>query len=154
MCFSASLALDFTVNVWDVRRPYVPSALFDTHTDATTGITWRGEDPDVLLSVDRGGTLYQSVMHEAIRPSEISNNVALSISAKGDLVTAHRDKTQSMFYARPAASSSSGSGSRSNMTGLFNVTPDTADLYGRAGQHQQRNSPVSSRMSPMVEKFK
>jgi hypothetical protein len=50
---SASLALDFTVNIWDVRRPYVPSSIVDRHLDATTGIAWRGDDPNVMISISR-----------------------------------------------------------------------------------------------------
>ena len=39
------------VNIWDVRRPHVPSTVFDNHQDNTAGIQWKGGDPNVLLSL-------------------------------------------------------------------------------------------------------
>lgn len=35
---SCSLILDFSVNIWDIRRPYVPFASFNEHKDVVTGI--------------------------------------------------------------------------------------------------------------------
>ena len=52
ICISAALALDFAINIWDIRRPYVPHASFLEHKDVTTGIAWRG-DLDTLLSTSR-----------------------------------------------------------------------------------------------------
>ena len=49
---SVALVVDCTVNVWDVRRPYIPYAAFTNHKDVATGIAWRG-DPDVLLTTSR-----------------------------------------------------------------------------------------------------
>ena len=34
---SCSLLLDFSVNVWDIRRPFVPFAAFTEHKDCVTG---------------------------------------------------------------------------------------------------------------------
>ena len=48
---SASISLDMAVNIWDVRRPHVPSTVFDNHQDNTAGIQWKGGDPNVLLSL-------------------------------------------------------------------------------------------------------
>ena len=33
---SCSLHIDFSINVWDVGRPYIPFAAFDSHTDIAT----------------------------------------------------------------------------------------------------------------------
>lgn len=49
---SCSLVVDCTVNVWDVRRPYIPLAAFNEHKDVVTGMAWRG-DPHVFLSTSR-----------------------------------------------------------------------------------------------------
>lgn len=49
--YSSSIALDMAVNIWDIRRPHVPNTLFDKHQDATAGIQWKGNDPNVLLSL-------------------------------------------------------------------------------------------------------
>ena len=40
---------DFSVSVWDVRRPYIPFAIFSEHKDVATDIKWL-TDPDRLLS--------------------------------------------------------------------------------------------------------
>ena len=48
---SASISLDMAVNIWDVRRPHVPSIVFDNHQDNTADIQWKGGDPNVLLSL-------------------------------------------------------------------------------------------------------
>ena len=40
---------DFTVSVWDVRRPYVPFAVFNEHKNVATDIKWL-QDPERLLS--------------------------------------------------------------------------------------------------------
>ena len=37
---SCSLLLDHNVNVWDVRRPYIPFACFDEHKDVATCECW------------------------------------------------------------------------------------------------------------------
>ena len=49
---SCALVVDFGINVWDIRRPYVPFATFNEHKDVATGIAWRG-DPQSFLSTSR-----------------------------------------------------------------------------------------------------
>lgn len=49
---SSALVLDSAINVWDVRRPYIPYASFAKHTDVATCIAWKG-DPFILLSTNR-----------------------------------------------------------------------------------------------------
>lgn len=49
---SVALVVDCSVNIWDVRRPYIPFASFNEHKDVTTGIAWRG-DPHMLLTTSR-----------------------------------------------------------------------------------------------------
>ena len=49
---SVALIFDYAVNVWDIRRPYIPFATFNQHTDVTTGIEWRG-DPDLFVSASK-----------------------------------------------------------------------------------------------------
>jgi WD40 repeat protein len=50
---STALMFDCSVSVWDVRRPYVPFAAFTEHKDVCTGILWRCNDPDLLLSTSK-----------------------------------------------------------------------------------------------------
>ncbi len=34
---SCALLLDFSISIWDIRRPFVPCAAFDEHKDVVTG---------------------------------------------------------------------------------------------------------------------
>lgn len=49
---SCALVVDCSVNIWDVRRPYIPFAAFNEHKDIASGIAWRG-DPQIFLSTGR-----------------------------------------------------------------------------------------------------
>lgn len=81
---SVALVVDCTVNVWDIRRPYIPYAAFTQHKDVATGIAWRG-DPNVLLTTSRDCTLYQHVFKYAEYPAQHSNPQALAISPSGEI---------------------------------------------------------------------
>ncbi|CAH1396374.1 unnamed protein product [Nezara viridula] len=86
---SVALVVDCTVNVWDVRRPYIPYAAFTKHKDVATGIAWRGS-PDVLLTTSRDCTLYQHTFKDAVYPALHSNQKALDISPSGEIAFAFR----------------------------------------------------------------
>ncbi|XP_050427869.1 GATOR complex protein WDR24 [Adelges cooleyi] len=81
---SSALVLDSAINVWDVRRPYIPYASFTKHTDVATCIAWKG-DPYVLLSTNRDSTLHQNFISEADLPLESSNPQGMAINISGDL---------------------------------------------------------------------
>lgn len=49
---SCALVVDCSINIWDIRRPYIPFASFNEHKDVATGIAWRG-DPQSFLSTSR-----------------------------------------------------------------------------------------------------
>jgi len=86
---SSALCIDFAVNVWDIRRPYVPFAAFNQHKDVTTDIAWRG-DPHTLLSTSKDGTLYQHIFSDAVRPGDKANPVGISFNISGDVTHAYR----------------------------------------------------------------
>lgn len=46
---SCAMVVDYSIYIWDVRRPYIPYASFNEHSNVTTGIAWKA-DPHVLLS--------------------------------------------------------------------------------------------------------
>ena len=87
---SCSLVVDFSIYVWDVNRVYVPSAIFNEHKDVTTGFAWKN-DPHVLLSTSKDGTLYQHFFESAFRPSNHYNPIGLSINPSGDVAFASSD---------------------------------------------------------------
>ena len=47
---SASIALDFGVHVWDIRRPFIPMLSYGKHTDVATGIVFRNEMDSILTT--------------------------------------------------------------------------------------------------------
>lgn len=49
---SCALVIDCSINIWDVRRPYIPFAAFNEHRDIASGVAWRG-DANVFLSTGR-----------------------------------------------------------------------------------------------------
>lgn len=49
---SCAMVLDYSINIWDVRRPYIPFASFNEHRDVVKGIAWKG-DPHVFLSTSK-----------------------------------------------------------------------------------------------------
>lgn len=49
---SCALVVDCSINIWDVRRPYIPYASFNEHKDTPSGVAWK-EDPHVFLSSGR-----------------------------------------------------------------------------------------------------
>ena len=81
---SCALVLDNNINIWDIRRPYVPYASFQEHTNAVTGIVWQKES-DVILSCSEDKTIYHHVMEDADRPLENAPLVALGLSPRGKL---------------------------------------------------------------------
>nr|XP_045612987.1 GATOR complex protein WDR24-like isoform X2 [Procambarus clarkii] len=91
---SSALLCDCSINVWDVRRPYIPLAAFNEHKNLTTGICWRA-DPNSLLSVGKDCTLIHHSFQDAIRPMEEVNPAALDISIYGDISNASRIKEDS-----------------------------------------------------------
>ncbi|XP_039248704.2 GATOR2 complex protein WDR24-like [Styela clava] len=92
---SVAMMLDHSINVWDMRRPYMPFAHFTEHTDVTTGIAWKKNDPEILFSCSKDGTLYQHSIRDAHRPSEHCNISGLSVSARGYIGHASTDSTNS-----------------------------------------------------------
>ncbi|XP_078610021.1 GATOR2 complex protein WDR24-like [Branchiostoma floridae x Branchiostoma japonicum] len=81
---SCSLLVDFSINIWDIRRPYIPFAAFEEHRDVTTGITWR-QDPHIFLSCSKDCTVYQHVFRDAKRPADHANPMGLCFNVRGDI---------------------------------------------------------------------
>lgn len=86
---SCALVVDSSINVWDIRRPYIPFASFKEHKDVATGLAWRG-DPQVFLSVSRDCTLVHHVFKDASRPADQANPQGISLNSAGDVAFACR----------------------------------------------------------------
>ncbi|XP_055695511.1 GATOR complex protein WDR24 [Lutzomyia longipalpis] len=89
---SCALVVDYSIYIWDVRRPYIPYASFNEHTNVTTGIGWKGSDPYVLLSTSKDSTIYKHAFKDAHRPSMRANPQGASVNYRGDLLYAYKTK--------------------------------------------------------------
>ena len=56
---SCCLLVDCNINVWDIRRPFIPFAQFGKHNDVARGIEWKKRDPRSLLSCGKDNLLIQ-----------------------------------------------------------------------------------------------
>ncbi|XP_007903057.1 GATOR complex protein WDR24 isoform X2 [Callorhinchus milii] len=89
---TCSMMVDHNIYVWDVRRPYIPFAMFEEHKDVTTGIVWRHiHEPYYLLSGSKDSTLYQHMFRDASRPVDRANPEGLCYGLFGDLAFAGKD---------------------------------------------------------------
>ncbi|XP_034247660.1 GATOR complex protein WDR24 [Thrips palmi] len=95
---SCALVVDCSINVWDIRRPYIPFASFQEHKDVATGLAWRG-DPQVFLSVSRDCTLIHHVFKDATRPADQANPQGISINSSGDVAFACRISSSNVPFS-------------------------------------------------------
>ncbi|XP_056635992.1 GATOR complex protein WDR24 isoform X2 [Diorhabda sublineata] len=86
---SCALVIDCSINVWDVRRPYIPFAAFNEHRDIASGVQWRG-DPDIFLSSGRDSTLYHHSFNNASRPAAKANPQGLAVNNNGEIIFARK----------------------------------------------------------------
>lgn len=100
---SSSLVVDFSVSVWDIRRPFLPCASFVEHKDITRGFVWLASNS--LLSAGKDNTLCYHSVEVAVKPMETANPLALSISIQGDITLAVRDDLISYTCLATSASS-------------------------------------------------
>lgn len=101
---SCSLVVDYSIHIWDVRRPYIPFASFNEHSNVTTDISWKGSDPHTLLSTSKDSTIFKHAFKDASRPAEKANPQGASLNYKGDLLFSYKVK------ATPPAATSSRTG--------------------------------------------
>lgn len=114
---SCALVVDCSINVWDIRRPYIPFASFNEHKDIPTGVAWRS-NPQSFLSTSRvilfffisvlpfsgytcvimshlsmlsqlqDCTLYHHVFEDATKPSSKANPQGIALSPNSDIAYA------------------------------------------------------------------
>ncbi|KAK2168595.1 hypothetical protein NP493_1217g00028 [Ridgeia piscesae] len=121
---SCALLLDFNVNVWDVRRPYIPFAAFAEHKDVVTGIVWKHGDPHTFLSSSKDCMLYQHLFRDATRPADAANPVGIDINPTGSILYASSDK-----LAPTSTGSKAGNTLQAKMSPLFRRAPDLSEQF-------------------------
>ncbi|CAG9865072.1 unnamed protein product [Phyllotreta striolata] len=100
---SCAIVIDCSINVWDIRRPYIPYASFNEHRGFPSSVQWKG-DPDVFLSCGKDSTLYQHSFNDASRPAAKANPQGSSMNNRGEVLFA---KKNSPFHNIASSSSSS-----------------------------------------------
>ncbi|XP_055857530.1 GATOR complex protein WDR24 isoform X1 [Episyrphus balteatus] len=89
---SCALVVDYSIHIWDIRRPYIPFASFNDHTNVTTGIAWKGNDSHILLSTSKDSTIYKHAFKDAARPALKANPQGASLNHKDDILHAIKVK--------------------------------------------------------------
>lgn len=118
---SCSLVVDYSIYVWDVRRPYIPYVSFNEHSNVTTDICFKGV-PDVLLSTSKDSTIYKHLTKDAQHPADASNPQSSSINFKGDFLFVSKVKPKpSVSPILPS------SGSTTKLNFLKKTSIDTVD---------------------------
>lgn len=156
---TCSMMVDHNIYVWDVRRPFVPAAMFEEHRDVTTGIAWRHpHDPSFLLSGSKDSTLCQHLFRDASQPVERANPEGLCYGLFGDLAFAVKeslvaaesgrkpyagDRRHPIFFKRKLDPAEPFSGLASSALSVFETESsggsmswfvDTAERYVLAGR--------------------
>lgn len=118
---SCSLVVDYSIYVWDVRRPFIPYFSFNEHSNVTTDICFKGV-PDVLLSTSKDSTIYKHLMKDAQHPADASNPQSSTINFKGDFLFVSKVKPKpSVSPILPS------SGSTTKLNFLKKTSIDTVD---------------------------
>lgn len=84
---SCSLKRDYSINIWDIQRPYIACARFTEPHEVTAGMAWRRGVTNLVV-VTCNGSLMQLPLSEAYRPLEHANPVGMAINPDGDIALA------------------------------------------------------------------
>ena len=90
----SGLVGDFSINVWDVRRPYMPFAVFNAYKNVATDIVWL-QDPDQLLSGGKDNLIHHA-FSDSSKPSNKAPPIGIDFSSSGKISTAFRDINAAM----------------------------------------------------------
>lgn len=138
---SCAMVVDYSIYVWDVRRPFIPYALFNEHSNVTTGIAWKA-DPHVLLSTSKDSTIFKHAFKDAQRPSEHANPQGTTFNFKGDFIYSYKTKNQ------PPISTTSTSFRAALMSGGRKVNEPVEDQF-----HIARSSVMNYTSRYMVKRI-
>lgn len=133
---SCALVLDSTVNVWDIRRPHVPLAMFAEHRDVTTAIAWQ-DDPNCFLSTSRDCTLYRHKFMDAAHPALWGSSQALALSTRGHVT---HGAARSLTAALPTPVTVT----TNNLTSIFRKQPTAGSLSPSTQTSLERLFPTCS----------
>ncbi|KRY92844.1 WD repeat-containing protein 24 [Trichinella pseudospiralis] len=82
---SSALTTDFEIQVWDIRHPCLPYAVFFEHTSSVKGFQWK-PNSDSLLSASTNGSLIWNNAKNAYQPCRHISPVAINFSVNGNIL--------------------------------------------------------------------
>jgi len=83
---ASSGLIDSKIQLWNLKRPFIPHASFVAHQDVVTDIDWLVSNSNTLLvSCGKDSTLCQQRLENAYRPLEHIRSVSLSWAPSGEL---------------------------------------------------------------------
>lgn len=106
---SCALVVDYSIYIWDIRRPFIPYASFSEHTNVTTDIAFKGVS-DCLISTSKDSTIYKHNTKNAHHIAQTSNPQSTSINLRGEIlfVCKAKIKQPTMIASTSAMKSSLG----------------------------------------------
>lgn len=122
---SCAMVVDYSIYIWDVRRPFIPYASFNEHSNVTTGIAWKA-DPHVLLSTSKDSTIFKHAFKDAQRPSDHANPQGTTFNYKGDFIYSFKAKNQ------PASNTTNTSFRAALMSGTRKMNEPVEDQFHMA----------------------
>ncbi|KAK6038686.1 hypothetical protein COOONC_23811 [Cooperia oncophora] len=72
-----------SVHIWDIRRPFLPYASFEDHSDSVTDMWWNIQDPDRIVSSGKDGLLVLHHMDQKQSPLSYACDMALDLAPDG-----------------------------------------------------------------------
>uniref|UniRef100_A0A158PAG2 GATOR2 complex protein WDR24 n=1 Tax=Angiostrongylus cantonensis TaxID=6313 RepID=A0A158PAG2_ANGCA len=85
---SCAVVNDMNVHIWDIRRPFLPFASFENHSDSVTDIWWSLRHPNRIVSCGKDGLLVLHRMEQKQSPLTYACDVALDIAPDGLIAVA------------------------------------------------------------------
>ncbi|CAO1423711.1 unnamed protein product [Diamesa hyperborea] len=117
---SCASLVDYSIYIWDVRRPFIPYASFNQHSNVTTDIAFQG-NPHTLLSTSKDSTIFKHSSKDAQHPAAKSNPQSGSINFRGDLLFVCKTKV------KPPTLPISNSSNKLNFLQTKKIPQDTVD---------------------------
>ncbi|KAF8248973.1 WD40 repeat-like protein [Wilcoxina mikolae CBS 423.85] len=98
---SCAISNDHRVQIWDFKRPFIPTRILDAHTNSTTGMLWR--DDDLLWSCSKDSTLIQNDVPFAPKPIHSLTHNAFAWAPDGGFTFAAQRRKKSRHHGTPGA---------------------------------------------------
>ncbi|ORY80502.1 WD40-repeat-containing domain protein [Protomyces lactucae-debilis] len=80
---SCSFSMENVVRLWNLRRPYLASRVFETHSAAATGIVWR--DDNTLLTCSKDRHIHQHAVYTGAAPVDYLSHYSFSWNGNNDI---------------------------------------------------------------------